>query len=66
MKAYRRFDGRTVGELVSDPATPSELRDALVDNLAVRAVNPTMQLSEVRELFEFRALLGNRIVEVLR
>jgi hypothetical protein len=57
METYRRFDGCTVGELVSDPAAPPELRDALEHNLAVRAVNPTMKLSDVRELFELRALI---------
>jgi hypothetical protein len=59
METYRRFDGRTVGELLGDPAVPTELRDALEHNLAVRAVNPTMKLSEVRELFELRVLIAN-------
>jgi hypothetical protein len=60
METYRRFDGRTVGELLGDKAAPPELRDALEHNLAVRAVNPDMKLSEVRELFELRALIANR------
>lgn len=53
---YSYLDSHTVGELLSDPGTPAELRGSLEHNLAVRAINRTMKLSDVRELFELRAL----------
>jgi hypothetical protein len=62
METYRRFDKRTVGELLGDKAAPPELRDALEHNLAARALNLTMKLSEVRELSELRALIASRAV----
>lgn len=47
----------TVRELLDDPNTDPELRDALEHNVAVLAISPTHTLEEARELLRARLFI---------
>lgn len=56
----RESDARTVGEVMDDPTTIADAREAFVHNIAVRAINRGMTLGEVRQLFALREAIALR------